>query len=121
MSTQTKPLAADGLGKGLFWALNATVDGAAAVPTAKRQITINFGVGTEMILRWGTQGFLGYSGDHIFGTKHMPARLQALNPKKNREAFEEGFADVVGEWLGSALERAGAPIDWIQAATGGRF
>ena len=122
IATSLKPLGESGLGQGLRGALTVPFEDREAVPTAMREFSVEVGSGmTVLVLRWGSRGAVDYSGDHVFGTKHMVARLELLDPKKHRTELEEAHADVIGAWMGERLEAAGAPVDWIQAATGGRF
>lgn len=125
VSKGTTPFAGNGGGQGLRQALTATFEAGAQVPTALREIGLH--VGSDEIqtsLRWGARGFIRYAGNHIYpGTspRASPARLQNLDPKKHRAEYEESIGEEIGSWLGDRLSAAGAPAEWIQAATGGNW
>ena len=72
-------------------------------------------------LIFGTGGAVDFSAFHVYGTRHMPARLSRLDPVANEDEYAERAGDVIGGWIGERLEAAGAPADWIQQATGGRW
>lgn len=72
-------------------------------------------------LLFGTGGQVDFSAFHVYGTRHMPARLSRLDPAANEDEYRERASDVIADWLGSKLENAGAPASWIQQATGGRW
>jgi hypothetical protein len=72
-------------------------------------------------LLFGTGGAVDFSAFHVYGTRHMPARLSKLDPVANEDEYAERAGDVIGGWIGERLEAAGAPADWIQQATGGRW
>lgn len=72
-------------------------------------------------LVFGTGGAVDFSAFHVYGTRHMPARLAKLDPERSEAEYRERASDVVAGWLGERLEQAGAPVEWIQQATGGRW
>lgn len=72
-------------------------------------------------LLFGTGGRVDFSAFHVYGTRHMPARLARLDPVANADEYTERAGDVLAGWLGERLEAAGAPTEWIQQATGGRW
>ncbi len=71
-------------------------------------------------LVWGSKGLLTeHLSYHVTGTRDVPPRLiRMLEPELNQD-FVETQRNVWGSFMVSALEKAGAPADWIQEALGG--
>lgn len=93
---------------------NAANARSGGLPVAYREI------GAKGIV-WGSKRWVDYLHPHIFGTKHMPARLSLLQPDKFAAAATPRIKDVMASWLGERLEKAGAPVAWIQEITEGHF
>lgn len=71
-------------------------------------------------LVWGSKGLLTeHLSYHVTGTRDVPPRLiRMLEPETNPD-FVETERQVWASFMVSALEKAGAPADWIQEAMGG--
>ena len=81
------------------------------------------GSGAKTML-WGTKGLAGsHASEHIFGTRHMQARLAGLDFDRpdRRQAFDDDVRLAMSGHVESALIRAGAPDEWVAAVVGENY
>lgn len=112
------PLPQSPMAYGIVTALTISMRYERHFPVALRHIG-----GAELLFgaaKW-VSGYIGYHMELVAGpTRHMPARLDFMTGA-SRDEIERQTVALWSDYLYLALEKAGAPLDWLAAAESPEF